>query len=356
MHVSSPADPPACILFATERYAWPILAPLADALQQAGHRPHVVGVNGAAEGGLEGVPRLTMAEAVRLRPRAVYSAANWVPTFLSGAKVQLFHGFNVEKRSDTRGHFRIRGLFDLYCTQGPATTAPFVELARRDGHFAVVETGWPKLDPLFAPRHAGAEALRSRAAGRRMVLFASTFTESLSAAPHLFDAIAAEVARGEHYWLLTLHPKTAPSLVARYRALAGPNACFVEAEDLVAAERAADVLLADTTSVVSEFIVMRKPVVTFRNRSPKPHMLDFSEVERLPEMLRQAFNPDAGLRREIAAYAEWIHPGRDGRASWRVIEASEALLRGELGPLRRKPIRSWPRRLQIRFSTGYWGR
>ena len=61
-----------------------------------------------------------------------------------------------------RGHFRIRGLFDLYCTQGPATTEPFEQLAREHGHFAVAETGWPKLDPLFAPDDGTAAALRPR--------------------------------------------------------------------------------------------------------------------------------------------------------------------------------------------------
>ena len=126
--------------------------------------------------------------AVALRPRAVFSAANWVPTFVSGAKVQVFHGFNVEKRDEARGHFRVRGLFDLYCTQGPATTARFSELAAREGHFKVVETGWPKLDPVFrgedplaprdlipmhppvapAERKAAKEAAEAEQAGRTM--------------------------------------------------------------------------------------------------------------------------------------------------------------------------------------------
>ncbi len=343
-----------CVLFATERYAWPILAPLASALRDAGYRPHTLALGNAREGGLPQVARVDVRAAARLRPWAVFSAANDAPTFLPGAKVQLFHGFNVEKRSDARGHFRIRGLFDLYCTQGPATTGPFRELAAREGHFAVVETGWPKLDPLFSGELPLAEALRAPAAGRPVVLFASTFTESLSAAPRLFDAIAADVARGDRYWLLTLHPKTAPELVGRYRALAGANARFVEAEDLVAAERAADALLADTTSVVSEFVVQRKPVATFRNRAPKPHMLDFDDPARLPDMLAVALDPPADLRAAIAAYADFIHPSRDGRASQRVIAATEALLRGELGRLRRKPWSSWFRRLQARADAGYW--
>lgn len=344
------------LLFATERYAIPILQPLADALGQAGHEVRGLFVDGAAGGGWPGLEHLDVHGAVQWRPSAVYSAANWVPPFIAGAKVQLFHGFNVEKRGDARGHFRVRGLFDLYCTQGPATTAPFRELAQRHGHFAVVETGWPKLDPLFGDEDAATRALREPAHGRPIVMFASTFTERLSAAPHLLDAIAREVARGDRYWLLTLHPKCSTSLFERYRALAGPNATFFETERLVSAQRAADVLLADTTSVVSEFVVQGKPVVTFRNRAPKPHMLDFDDPAALPGMLARAFAPEPALQQAIAAYAGQIHPYRDGQSSARVIAATQALLDGRLGPLRRRPFGAFVRSLQIRRAMGYWGR
>jgi CDP-glycerol glycerophosphotransferase (TagB/SpsB family) len=344
------------LLFASERYALPILQPLAQALQAAGHTAHAWLVDGAAGASLPAPVRMVnLREAVAVKPRAVFSAANWVPTFVSGAKVQLFHGFNVEKRSDERGHFRVRGLFDLYCTQGPATTGPFRALAEQAGHFAVVETGWPKLDPLFRADDGASAALRGPANGRPVVMFASTFTERLRAAPHLFDAIAAEIARGDRYWLLTLHPKCPPSLFERYRALAGPNAAFFETEQLVAAQRAADVLLADTTSVVSEFVVQRKPVVTFRNRAPKPHMLDFDDPAQLPAMLQRAFAPSPELQTAIAAYGDAIHPYRDGRSSERVLAATEALLSGGLGRLRRKPLSSAFRALQIRRELGYWG-
>lgn len=345
------------LLFASERYALPILQPLAQALQAGGHRVHAWCVDGAAGAALPAPVRMIAdaREAVALRPRAVLSAANFVPTFVSGAKVQLFHGFNVEKRDDARGHFRVRGLFDLYCTQGPATTRPFAALAAADGRFAVVETGWPKLDPLFRDDQGEAAALRAPAQGRPVVLFGSTFTERLSAAPHLIDAIAAEIARGTRYWLLTLHPKCPPALFERYRALAGDHARFVEPEALMAAQRAADVLVADTTSLVSEFVVQHKPVVTFRNRAPKPHMLDFDEPQRLPEMLERAFAPSPELRAAIVRYADDIHPYRDGRSSERVIAATDAFVAGELGRLRRRPLSSWWRALQIRRALGYWG-
>lgn len=345
------------LLFATERYALPILQPLADALQAAGHEAHAWFVDNAAGSRLPAPVRMIAdaKQAVALRPRAVFSAANWVPTFVSGAKVQVFHGFNVEKRDAARGHFRVRGLFDLYCTQGPATTGPFQAMAAEMGHFKVVETGWPKLDPLFGAEDPLVSQLRMRAGERRVVMFASTFTERLSAAPHLYEAIAAQIATGEHYWLLTLHPKCAPELFQRYRALAGANATFLETEDLISAERTADVLVADTTSVVSEFVVQRKPVVTFRNRAAKPHMLDFAEPAQLPAMLERAFAPTAALQTELATYADAIHPYRDGRSSQRVIAATEHLLNGELGALRRKPMGAWLRALQIRRDLGYWG-
>lgn len=343
------------LLFATERYALPILAPLAQALHASGQSVSAWFTDGAAGACLPGVPDVGLKQALALRPRAVFSAANWVPPFIAGAKVQVFHGFNVQKRDSARGHFRVRGLFDLYCTQGPATTAPFRELAEREGHFAVAETGWPKLDPLFLDDAGASAALRAPAQGRPVILFGSTFTERLSAAPHLFERIAADIAGGERYWLLTLHPKCPPELFARYRALAGPNAAFVEPEQVMAAQRAADVLVSDTSSIVSEFVVQHKPVVTFRNRVPQPHMIDFDDPAQLPAMLARALHPEPTLVAEIRRYADDIHPWRDGRSSERVIAATEDFLAGEMGVLKRKPFGAWTRGLQIRRDLGYWG-
>jgi len=343
------------LLFATERYALPILAPLAQALHASGHSVSAWFEDGAAGAGLPGVPSVGLRQALALRPRAVFSAANWVPPFIAGAKVQVFHGFNVQKRDSARGHFRVRGLFDLYCTQGPATTTPFQDLAAREGHFAVSQTGWPKLDPLFRDDGGASATLRAPAQGRSVILFGSTFTERLSAAPHLHGQIAADIARGDRYWLLTLHPKCSEELFARYRALAGANAAFIEPEQVMAAQRAADVLVSDTSSIVSEFVVQHKPVVTFRNRVPQPHMIDFDQPDALPAMLARALDPEPALMAEIRRYADDIHPYRDGRSSERVIAATEDFLAGRLGALKRKPFGAWTRGLQIRKDLGYWG-
>jgi hypothetical protein len=341
------------LLFASERYGIPVLQPLAQALVRAGHVPYWFGGGKLRGTHLDGAQTMDSIAAVRaLRPRAVFVAANSVPHFLPGAKVQLFHGFNVEKRDGSRGHFRVRGMFDLYCTQGPATTAPFTELARQLGHFAVVETGWTKLDPLFA---ADDEDFAGAANGRPVVLYATTFTERLSSAPALHAQIEQLVARGDRYWLLSLHPKCPRELIERYRALAGPHARFVEPEELVRAERAAQLLVCDTSSVIAECVVQGKPVVTFRNRAPQPWMIDIGAPDELDIAIERALHADAGAREALAREAERIHPWRDGRSSERVIAATQALLEGRLGALKPKPANLW-RKLQMRWDWRWFGR
>lgn len=337
------------LLFATELYGLPVLRPLDAAIRARGGEaawfapasflPHLC----AHEKLLEDV-----AAVVDWRPDAVLAASNWVPQFFPGAKVQVFHGFSVDKRSPERGHFRIRGLFDLYCTQGPATTAPFQQLAREHGHFAVAETGWPKLDPLFAgkyPRKTG---------DRPTILFASTFTESITSARALRDTIAASAQRGDWQWLVTLHPKMAEDIVDSYRALQGPNLDFVPTDDILELYAQADVLLSDTSSVVPEFLTQHKPVVTFRNRRPGPYLLDVQNETEVVPALQQTLTRPERLMQAIREYANLIHPDRDGKSSERVLDATDRAIQAGRTGLRRKPLNAW-RRLQARRRLGYWG-
>lgn len=325
------------LLFATTLYALPILRPLARAIQAAGGEARWF-IAGPLQAYMHAEERIlrNRREVSEFAPLAVFSASNWVPSFFPGFKVQVFHGFNVEKRAPQRGHFRIRGLFDLYCTQGPATTEPFKLLADQHGHFVVEETGWPKLDPLFNANGDARKDLRP-ADGRAVCMYAATFTENLSSAQALHAQIEAQIARGDRYWLLTLHPKSDPALVERYRALGGPHARYLEAVDLVDMMRAADVLVSDTSSAISEFIVQHKPVVTFRNRAPRPHMIDFRDPAQLEDCLHHAFSRPPGLMQAISDYATLIHPYRDGRSSERVLAAAQALADGQYATLTPKP-------------------
>lgn len=84
-------------------------------------------------------------------------------------------------------------------------------------------------------------------------------------------------------------------------------------------------------------------------------MIDFADPAELEARLAQAFAPTPQLQAAIDAYADAIHPYRDGLSSQRVIAATGDLLDGTLGRLRGKPLSSWWRGLQIRRELGYWG-
>jgi len=339
------------LFFVSELYALAILRPLQAAIRARGdevawflERESIAQFLRAGETRLTTVPQV-----MEWRPRAVFVPGNWVPQFFPGLKVEVFHGFSVGKRSEARGHFRVRGAFDLYCTQGPDTTGPFQELQRQLGFFRVEETGWPKLDPLFS------QPTKFVARERSTVLYASTFTENITSARELHATIAASAHQGKWQWLVTLHPKMAADVVESYRALQGPNLRFVMTDDILELYSQADVLLSDTSSVVPEFLTQHKPVVTFRNRRPGPHLLDVQQEADVVPALRTALSRPDSLMRAIGEYADRIHPYRDGKSSERVLSAAERAV--ELGSqgLKRKPINLW-RRLQARQRLGYYGR
>jgi hypothetical protein len=290
----------------------------------------------------------TVRSVIDWSPHAVFVPGNWVPHFFPGLKVEVFHGFSVGKRSEARGHFRVRGSFDLYCTQGPDTTIPFLEIQQRLGFFRVEQTGWPKLDPLFLQRYAPGKNARPT------VLYASTFTESITSARTLRDTIAASAKQGEWQWLVTLHPKMAADVVESYRALDGQGLRFVMTDDILELYAQADVLLSDTSSVVPEFLTQHKPVVTFRNRRPGAHLLDVQHEAEVVPALRQAIARPDSLMRAVAAYADRIHPYRDGKSSERVLIATDRAIELGRAGLKPKPFNLW-RRLQARRRLGYYG-
>ena len=145
----------------------------------------------------------------------------------------------------------------------------------------------------------------------------------------------------------------APDVARAYRALEGRHLRFAETDDIVPLQQAADVIVSDTSSVVHEFLLQHKPAVTLRNADPGPHLVDISDPGRLEGSIAAALGRPPELMREIAAFADLIHPYRDGRSSERVLEATHEFVRGSRTGLRRKPLNLW-RRLQLRHRLGYY--
>ncbi|MBN2354929.1 CDP-glycerol glycerophosphotransferase family protein [candidate division KSB1 bacterium] len=289
----------------------------------------------------------TIEEVKQYQPRAVFVPGNRVFDFFPGVKVEVFHGFPAGKRNQTRGHFRIRGFFDLYCTQGPAATRPFMELARKHRYFKVRETGWPKMDPLFRNDH------RPSAHDRPVILYTSTFTRELTCAPVLLDTIRSLSRDDRWRWLVTFHPRMDEEIVRQYRSIQGDHLQFIETDDVIPLLRQADVMVSDTSSILSEFLLLHKPVVTFRNRKPGPYLIDIHRPKELSSAIESALSRPPALMDEIRTYADLIHPYRDGRSSERVLDAVEAFIENDLPHMPRKPLNLF-RRLKLRKRMRYY--
>ncbi|MBI6117844.1 CDP-glycerol glycerophosphotransferase family protein [Salegentibacter maritimus] len=286
-------------------------------------------------------------QAIDYNPHIILSITNSIADFLPGLKVQVFHGIAPSKRNFKKGHFRIRGFFDLYSTQGPFTTQPFKELQKKYRHFEVVETGWPKLDPLFPLEEIPRE--------KPSILISSTFSKKLSLAYN--DDVIEEIKRiskkGNWNFKVVLHPKIPQERVQKFIDIQGKNLTYYDTTDLIPLFRESDVLFADSTSVVTEFLLQEKPVVTFRNSQPGKHLLNITQVEKIESAIENALDPDVNLLEEIQEFNKNMHPYKDGKSSARLIDASIKFLHADKSHLKPKPL-NIIRKLKVRKNLNFY--
>ena len=281
-------------------------------------------------------------------PDVVFVPGNVIPDFIPGIKVGVFHGFNSGKRN-RRGfedHFNIRGCFDLYCTQGPNTTLPFIELAKEHQHFSVKQTGWPALDPLF-------DFSKMTKKNKPTILMCSTFSRALTCAPHLLETVKKLSATGKWQWLIQFHPKMPIDIIEQYKSLESEHLSFVETDNVIPLLQQADVMVCDTSSVLMMFLMLNKPVVTFNNIAPQDYMVNIKDKDKLEESIEYALSYPAELKEKVEYFIKDTHPYVDGKSSIRVLDAADELLEGDNLPSKAKP---WNllRRLKMRKKLKYW--
>jgi CDP-glycerol glycerophosphotransferase (TagB/SpsB family) len=334
------------LLYGSERYALAILRPLQEAIRARGDEAAWFFDGPGAEDLVEGERLLTVDEVRAWRPIACITSSNHLPHFFPGVKVETFHGFDAGKPR----HIYIRGFFDLYCTTGPRDTAKFQALADQLGHFAVAETGWPKLDPFMKEIAGPLPPVREKP----VILYHSTFSPSWSAAETLYEEVKRLSRTGEWRWIVTFHPKMNPETVAKFKALQGEHLSFAENDNILELFPQADMMCSDTSSALNEFLLTGKPVVTFKNRRPGPQLIDIDDPAQFEPAIRRALGRPPELMQAIREYADAIHPYRDGHSSERVLDAIDAFIaRG--GRNRRPKPRNWWRKLKLRRRIGYWG-
>lgn len=340
------------LLYISYRYAIPICNPLEKEILKRGDTVFWFSDNPETYIYLKDKKNVlpTINDVLSYKPDIVLTATNMVPDFITGLKVQIFHGFNAEKRPSKKNmysHFRIRGFFDLYCTHGPSTTSVFKMQQKKYPHFEVIETGWPKVDPLFPLTSVKNEIPH--------VLIASTFTPRLSLALNndIFTQVKKLSKKGNYKFTMVLHPKLDAETKKKWQSVENQNFNYVDTVDLIPLFKKTDVLLADTTSVIQEYLLQKKPVVSFKHTSKPNYLIHFDKPEELEEKLNYAVNEGSKIIPFITAYIMQLHPYFDGKSSARVLDASIEFLHKDKSYLKPKPI-NLIRKFKIRKKLKYF--
>lgn len=283
------------------------------------------------------------------RADVVVAPANSIPSFIPGLKVATFHGFNDGKldRKGNNDHFKIRNCFDLYCTQGPNTTSKFQQMQKKHGFFNVVETGWPTLDPLFTNPQI------DEAKDRPVIFLGSTFSKRLSQAQYLFPTIKKISRDARWKWIVSFHPKTDQAIIELYKSIQSDNLSYIETDNMIPILQQADIMVGDTSSALSMFVIQNKPVITVNNINPGPHLINITDANELPEAIETALSYPPELMIKIKQYIGETHPYSDGRSAGRVIAAIDEVLAGTY-PLKKKKPLNFIRNFKFRTRLNYW--
>lgn len=294
----------------------------------------------------------TIQDVLNYKPDIILTATDSVPDFLNALKVQVFHGFNAEKRpskNNSFAHFRLRGFFDLYCTQGPNTTQGFQRQAKKHPYFEVIETGWSKVDPLFPIVKKEKEIIPT-------IMIASTFTERLSLAHNnvVFQEIKRLSKTNNYKFITVLHPKLPQYIVNKWKTLNSDYFEYVNTTNLIPLFKKADIMFADTTSAIQEFLLQKKPVVTFNHTFNHNYLINITDSKSIENAFKEALTYPNELIDYIKAYIEELHPYFDGKSSKRVIDASIIYLHKDKSHLKSKPLnlmRKYKMRKRLKHFT-----
>ena len=269
-------------------------------------------------------------------PEAVYVPGNIVPYYLSGVKIQIFHGYAAEKKD----HWVIRRYFDTYFTQGPYFTRKFKQLSLKYGDFEVLETGWTRQDWISCHRSDFANEkveLLEKYDKKQIVLYAPTFSPKLTSLPLIKDALIKLAKEKDILLMMKFHPLTSQLWIDEYRQLAEEhdNIIFVDDFSVTKYMLMADVMISDTSSTIYEFLLLNKPVITLRAISKDIYWKDIQDPKELSDAFEQVQHDE-----EYKSLRSWViqnyDPYTDGMVAHRMLEGARDYIRRHGVPKKRK--------------------
>ncbi len=330
------------LFFITKLYSIAILKPLQIACNKTNVDIAWYKAGSASTANLTGNILSSSNEVRKYNPDAVIVPGNVVPDFWPGLKVQIFHGLGEEKK----GHYDITGFFDLYCTPGPVMTDKFKMLQKKHQSFLVKETGWPKLDTV--DNSIPIEKVKAKLgldSEKPVILYAPTFSPKYTSAPAMLSAL--QQINVNWQWVIKFHDLEKWETVELFSALRN-HITIIEGHDILPWMPAADILISDTSSVVYEFLIFDRPIITFNATTRLDKGINIYSPEDLLGAIIRCLNDPDEFKMNRKEYLDDLHPYEDGKSSYRIIETIQTILeKNELVDLRQKSP-NWLNKRKIR--------
>ncbi len=287
-------------------------------------------------------------DAIAFNPDFVLCPGNFVDFRLPGIKVELFHGIGIEKPS----HYKIRHFFDLYLSSGPVVTARFKEMERKRGYFRTVETGWPKIDHILNYDITDIRKRFNLPQDKKIILYAPTHSSSMESAKDILPAIE-KIMKSDEIWFCKPHEFMDKELLQELR---GKQVKLIDDCDITPYLHLADVLISDTSSVIYEFMVLEKPVITYRTLSRKDKGIDIQSAAELRNALDRSLSSPGEFAGQRQRHLREVNPRLDGSISRGIIDLLSSIDSTQPMSKGRKPLNLF-RKMQIlyhsRFRKGY---
>lgn len=284
-------------------------------------------------------------EAIAYNPDFVIAPGNFVDFRVPGVKVQIFHGLGIEKES----HFKIRHFFDVYLTSGPYVTEKFKKLQRRHRYFLVEETGWPKVDYILQYPIVDIKAKFDIPEGKNVVLYAPTFSAKMHSASELLPEIP-NIVRDDEIWVMKFHEFMSKDIIHDLMKKKYEWLRIVEHYDITPYLHIGDVIVSDTSSVVYEFMVLDKPIITFRTLSRYDKGINIEDSSELRPAVDRSLQWPGELQHARQKHLSEVNPYLDGQISRRVFQTLEEM-KDKL-PKRGKPL-NLLRKCQILYHEAF---
>lgn len=328
------------VLFCEHKYAISILSPLQEEADKTQKHKVLWFVDA------RNIPEFSLSEDVKwtnsmqevydFSPEAIFVPGNIVPYYLPGVKAEIFHGYAAEKKD----HWVIRRYLDMYLTQGPFFTKEFKRLSNKYKDFEVVETGWPRQDWIYRNLNTFDEykqELLNKYGKSKVVLYAPTFSPSLTSLPFIKEALIKLSREKDIVLLLKFHPLTKEEWREEYRQLANEveNIVWIDDHNVTKYMLVSDLMISDTSSTVYEFLLLDKPVITYKNVAKDKFWLDLDSVDELSNAFEIAQTSDEYIEKR-----RWVinnyDPYLDGKVAERMFNTVEDYISRHGVPKERK--------------------